>query len=346
VVDNLTGDPITVDTVVIRNPTPSGAVASADMLMQIFESGLVPLETFELLRANELAAYLDLLAVEDPDRVTRTSDGIEFDCGEGTVIGDMLVSGLVSLEDETTSDATAVSGELRIGFTEVAVDGLEPVVGDLELGLELARVENDHMAGEISVGSVGGAKDGPTIEGTLEFDTRICESYPIGGTITVTLGAEQRTVTFTDACDGSFEVDVPSARFFSLALPMNDCAGGKLSDQPAIHLIAEDGRLSVDPASPPDVNGRRRFAAVGTVGATRAELRFVQRAAGDGASARRVGGFRGQYQSHPGGPGYYTGSYGYTVAEGDCSSSYYHGRDDPDFEAGVLQECDGPCGGR
>jgi len=345
VVDNRTGDPITVDAVAIRKATPAGIVASGDMLMQLFESGFAPSEVFELLRAGDLATYLDDIALGFPDRATRTPDGIVFDLGAGTALGGvMFASGRVGFEDASTTDGTTVTGTMTIDFDQMAVDGRAPVVDNLELGLDLTQVEGDQVAGTVSLGSARLAKSVTNFGGSLVFDTRICELYPIGGSITVTIDGEVRTLTFTDSCDGSFEVDIPSASFYSLSLPMRDCQGVSPADPQILHLIDEDGQLSVDPSSPAEVTGRCRYAATGRVLASEASVRFAQKAGPQSAGERRVGGYQGQYQSSHGGPGYFTGSYGYTVAETGCQSSYYHGRDDPDFVAGILEECDGPCG--
>jgi len=341
VVDNRTGDPITVDAVAIRRPVPAGVVAGGDMLMQLFESGFSPGTAFEMLRSGGLADFLDLIAAELPDRVTRTADGIVFDSGPGSVVGGaMFVSGRVGLEDASVTDGAAVTGSVTIDFDQAAVDGRAPVIDDLELGLDLAQVAGDHVAGTVTLGSARLSKAVTDFGGSLVFDTRICQHYPIGGSITITIDGEDRTLTFTDSCDGSFQVDIPSAGYYSLSMSMRDCQGGVPADPQVVHLIDEDGQLSVDPSSPPDITGRRRFAATGRALLSESSVRFAQKAGPVNEGGRRVGGFQGQMQN-PG--GYYSGTYGYTVAENGCQSSYYHGRDDPDFVAGVLEECDGPC---
>jgi hypothetical protein len=343
VVDNRTGDPITVDAAAIRRPAPAGLAASGNMLMQLFESGFAPGMVFKMLRAGELASYLDDLAADQPDRTTRTAAGIEFDLGSGTALGGaMFASGRVGLEDASVTDGTTVTGTVRIAFDQTAVDGRTPLVDDLELGLDLTQVGGDQVAGTVSLGSTKLGKSVTQLSGSLAFDTRICELYPIGGSITVTIGGEQRTLTFSDRCDGGFDVTVPSAAHYHLTLFMNDCRGNPPADPQEIHLIDEDGELCVDPSSPPSLYGRRLFAATGRVLPSEASVRFVQKAGSVADGERRVGSFQGLYQSYQGGDGYYTGTYGYSVSEGECQSSYYHGRDDPDFAAGYLQERAGP----
>ena len=342
VVDNRTGDPITVDAVAIRRPAPSGVVASGDMLMQLFESGLDPRIAFEMLRADALADFLDLIATEIPDRVTRLDNGVVFDLGPGAVIGGVIfAAGRVALGDSSVTDGTTVNGTMRISFDQTAVDGRAPVVDDLEISLDLAQVGGDHVAGTVTLGSVQLGKAVTNFGGSLQFDTRICELYPIGGSIVVVIDGEDRTLTFTDSCDGSFQVEIPSAGYYSLTMSMRNCQGAMSPDPQVIHLIDEDGQLSVDPSSPPEINGRRRYTATGRALLSESSVQFARKAGPGSEGERMVGGFQGQVQN-PG--GYYSGTYGYTVAENGCQSSYYHGRDDPNFAAAILQECDGPCG--
>jgi hypothetical protein len=182
------------------------------------------------------------------------------------------------------------------------------------------------------------AKSATGFGGSLEFDTRICERYPIGGSITVTIGGEERTISFDDSCDGSFQIDIPSAEFYALNMPMNDCEGNPPGeDPPSIHMVDEDGQLSVDPSSPAETSGRARFVSTGRVDSSGASVRFGQKGGSDGQ--RRIGSFVGT----KGAGGYWAGIYGYTVSEGECSSSYHHGRDDPGFSPGIIISCTGPC---
>jgi hypothetical protein len=344
VVDNRTGDPITVDAVAIRAPAASGLVASGDMLMQLFETGLTPGVFFEALRAGDLAGYLDDLADEMPDRVERTANGMVFDLGAGTPVGDVLfASGKVGFEDASATDGTSVTGSVTLDFGDVGVDGRAPVVDDLELGLDLARVGSEQVAGTVTLASTTLAKSVSAFSGSLQFDTRICELYPIGGSVTVTIGGEVRTLTFTDRCDGGFSIDIPSASFYLLTLPMKDCQGNTPAEPEVIHMVDEDGELSVDPSSPARTTGRVLYSTRGRVDSSTAAVGFSRKAGSGSSGERRVGSFRGSVNDHPGQPAYWAGIYSYTVSEGDCRSSYHHGRDDPGFEAATFVACTGPC---
>jgi hypothetical protein len=217
------------------------------------------------------------------------------------------------------------------------------VVGNLDVGLDLAAVDGDQVTGTVTLGSTRLAKTMKTFTGTLIFDTRICAQYPIGGSITVTVGDELRTISFTDSCDGSFQIEIPSATYYSLSLPMRNCDGTQPPEPRFVALVDEGDQLSVDPSTPAARGGRRHYGATGRVGPTEASIRLIQRSDPRGGNERWFGVYQGQHQEEPGSPVYYTGSIGYSVATEGCRSSYFNGRDDPDFNPGILRACEGPC---
>ena len=71
-------------------------------------------------------------------------------------------------------------------------------------------------------------------------------------------------------------------------------------------------------------------------------MKFAETFAGSSDGVQRSGWFRGERESPYGGVYYYVGDYGYTVDDGGCSSSYYHGPEDFDG-FGVIEPCDGRC---
>jgi len=343
VVDNTTGDPITVDAVGLRRPVQAGLAAGGDMLMKVFESGGSIRTAYELLQEGIL---LDAIEGELPEFVTRTPGGIDINLGGGAGLGEtVFAAGRISLEHASAVDGSHVTGTLTVDFDDMAVDGLAPVVNDLELGLDLTQITGNHITGTMTLGSTGLSKTVDQLGGSLVFDTRICEIYPIGGSITVTISGEERTLTFSNRCDGGFEADIPSAEYYSLALSINSCQGGKMAQRRVINLIKEDGMVSVDPSSPPGIEGRRRYDARGVIGdggPFEASIQFAQKAGAGNDGERVIGSFQGR-QTGSDDYVYYTGSYGYSVAEGECRSSYLNGRDDPNFEPGILMQCEGPC---
>jgi hypothetical protein len=55
--------------------------------------------------------------------------------------------------------------------------------------------------------SVSGSGSNPpaTESGNIHVDTGTCPNYPISGSLNITIGGDRYVISFTDACDGSFE---------------------------------------------------------------------------------------------------------------------------------------------
>jgi hypothetical protein len=347
VVDNRTGDPITIDAIGVRRPLPAGAIASADMAFRLFEAGLEVERVFDLLHGQGLGTMFDVLALARPDVATRTEAGIIYDLGSGVPLGEsVFAGGRLEIEDLTVADGDRLTGTVHLGFDGAGIDGRAPVVDDLELGLDLARVDGNGVAGTVTLGLPGRAKSADGLAGEVQFDTRVCELYPVGGEIRVSVAGEERIIRFSDRCDGGFEAVIPSSGHYELNLPATSCSGDQLPQSLVAHLMTEDGEVVVDPSSSPGTTGRRRWSTAGSVNPSEAAVRYVGREGTGPLGDRRRGSFQGQRQTHGGELIYYTGTYGGTVVGDGCSAGRYDGRDDPDFVPGLLTVCDGPCGER
>jgi len=345
VVDNLTGDPITVDAIATRRPKAAGVVTTFNSLFDVLApSGLAPGGYFEILRAPDLETTIDAMASDLPGRFGRTPNGFSSDFGEGTEISSgVSVSGRLEMSlIDLDGSGGGLTGRVVLSLDGFAIDGRAPVVDGVALDLDLAQVDGDQVAGTVTLSSPAKAA-GSDITGSLEFDTRICELYPVGGSITVTVGGEQRTISFSDRCDGGYEADIPSADFYRADFPARTCDGAWAGDHEQIYLIQEDGELAADPGAPA-AYGSARWSAAGEVSSSDATVRFA-RSAAKSPDGSQLAGWLHVAKSSPGGGGvvYYTGPYGYDVSDGGCSASYYHGRDDPEFEPALLEPCDGPC---
>jgi hypothetical protein len=240
VVDNLAGDPVYIPATLIgagepTPPTPTATVTptvapgrpidARITVEDIFEwLGTVPgqgdLEDLEEAVArfqNEgLDALLDEIADANPGIATRTADGLEMDYGSGYVLdnGD-VASGLVAVEFSNvvnTSEQVAFDGE--ISHQELQVDERNPPVDSISGGVSLDVDPSGHAAGSASFSGTGTALKSASINsvsGAFDVDTEICRYYPIGGTVTITMGDDEHTFTFTPACDGSFDYQGPGS---------------------------------------------------------------------------------------------------------------------------------------
>jgi len=344
VVDNVTGDPITVDAIVLRKPSPMGVVATLNGLFDVLgENGFAPRDFFDVLRSPGLDDYMDDTVAALPDRFRRTANGLIVDFGPktqvstGTSIGGELS---VSLHD-IDAGGNALTGRVVLDLDSFHIDGRAPVVDAVQLDLDLDRVGSNDVAGTVSLSSP--AKAVPDIVGELEFDTRLCEFFPVGGSITVTIDGEPRTLDFTDSCDRSFEVDIPTVEYFRYRMRVRECNGAWQGTEEIIHLVSEDGELSVDPSSPrPNQSGTGRYSVTGTLQYGDVELFFGGPAVMAAGGEQRDGRFYGERSTH-GSTYYYTGTYSYMVTDGGCTAFHNHSRDDPDFWAGILEPCVGGC---
>jgi hypothetical protein len=348
--DNLTGDTITVDAVPIRSPQPLGLIATVNALFDTLEAGQFDMRgVFELLSSGDLVEQLDQSADDLPGYVTRTTDGIVIDLGAGSRLATGFSYGGelgLSFSGFDGSGGSA-DGSISFEFDGFNMDGRSPIIDQVDADFDLESVAGDHVTGTVTLSS-SGAKTVSDLSGNLEYDTRDCPTYPIGGSMTVTVGGEQRTVSFSDRCDGGFDYDVPSAEFYRARMQCRDCEGQWESSEEVIHLVAEDGEFTVDPASPQvDETDRGRYTASGRVGYSDAELRFAQPAAkstakSNGRSQLFGVGYGGR-SSYGGGGHYYAGGgYFYAIYGGGCNSSYYHGKNDTK-RFFVIENCDGRC---
>ncbi len=344
VVDNLTGDPVTVDAIVMRKSETAGVVASANTFLATLGSeGFAIRPLFGLLASTPIDDLLDLSA-SSLDFISRTDDGLHIDFGGGqqmsggaTAMGEAEISYL-----DVTANGATLTGMVTALFPDFQIDGRAFAVDGISLDLDLRQVDGDHVAGTVEISSpLDGS--GPAATGSLQFDSRICESFPVGGSITITIDGEPRTISFSDRCDGGYGVSFASASFYRYRMRVRDCDGNWQGGYEMLHLIEEDGELAADPTAPPGF-GRADWLARGRVLFGAAELLFVRWEAGSHSGSRRIGWFRGLESSPGGGVIYYPGVYGYSIEDGGCRASYFHGRDEPGFEVAILEPCnDGPC---
>ena len=309
----------------------------------IGSSGLAPQALFAVLSEPDLEAAIDAMTSELPDRFRRTEAGFVVDFGPSTVISSgVATSGELELSlIDLESGSGPLTGRVEFALAGFAIDGRAPAVDGVALDLDLTQVDGDQVAGTVTLSSpVKGI--GSEITGNLEFDSRNCELFPVGGSITVTVDGEARTISFSNRCDGGYSVDIPSAEFYRADMRVRNCDGSWSAQNEAFHLIQEDGELAADPSAPTTF-GRVRWSVAGSVGVSDAEVLFARSAGKSGDGSQRVGWIHAAKSSPGGGVFYFTGPYGYDVDDGECSAGYVHDRGDPDFEPALIVPCEGPC---
>jgi hypothetical protein len=158
----------------------------------------------------DLDGFLDDFTAAFPEYYHRTADGLLIDYGYRTVLGTgASVGGTLPVSLSAISATSgSLTGRVVLDLDDFHFGGRAPVVDAVQLDLDLDRVGGSPVAGTVTLGSP--AKAEPVIQGELEYDTRICELLPVGGSITVTINGEERTVTFSDACNWSFGINIPT----------------------------------------------------------------------------------------------------------------------------------------
>jgi hypothetical protein len=240
VVDNLAGDPVYIPATLIGAGEPTAPTPTATMTPTVGPGrpmdpritiedlfgwlGTVPgqgdLEDLEeavaRIQTEGLDALLDEIADANPGIATRTADGIEVDYGSGYVFDDGgTASGLVAVEFSNivnTSDRVAFDGE--VSHQELQVNDTNPPVESISGGMSLDVDTSGHVVGSASFSGTGTARKSTSINsvsGAFDVDTEICRYYPIGGTVSVTMGDDEHTFTFTPSCDGSFHYNGPGS---------------------------------------------------------------------------------------------------------------------------------------
>ena len=108
--------------------------------------------------------------------------------------------------------------------------------------------------------TLAGSNSNPpfTASGTVAMDTARCPNYPVGGTITATIGGTSATISFNGNCNGSFFFSSGDLRQVNFEVVYYNCWRDDWYSWTQF-LVAENGHLSVDPSDlwsdePPNVD--------------------------------------------------------------------------------------------
>jgi hypothetical protein len=216
VVDNATGDPVYVPatTIAARQPEPiMDPRATMHLLFRSLEVVGAEMNVEELIATLQtigLEGALDALAAAYPSIVTVGPSSFALDYGDGTRLSDgNLVSGRVAAYfAEVTIDQTTVFGRPSFTFEDFQWNHQAPPVDTIFATVDLLVDAEHHVTGTTTVSGSGSvaAKDEPaTLDGDAFWNTLLCRYFPVGGTITLEVGDERYTFTFTPDCDGDFD---------------------------------------------------------------------------------------------------------------------------------------------
>jgi hypothetical protein len=106
--------------------------------------------------------------------------------------------------DETITDGTIKVTNPAANQMQLDTDPkLSTSFGDVDMLILIEQVDTNTIAfSTVKSGTIG---DFTVTMNNVTMNSEICESYPISGSIDFVRGSESGTVTFTDACDGSYQ---------------------------------------------------------------------------------------------------------------------------------------------
>jgi len=209
VVDNLTGDPVGMGAPVILSPDSEAVLGGVERVYNVL--GQSSLEDFvNRIQSLGTGGMLDVLVTTQPEVATRTANGMVMDYGDGWVAPDgTIVSGSITVDISGLSvSSSGINGTMTITHNQLLIDGEPPVVGSTAWTFDLTERADTTVAGEITVGPVGGTKSSGSLSGTIDIDTAICLEYPISGSLTAVVEGETITITFRPNCDGTVEREI------------------------------------------------------------------------------------------------------------------------------------------
>ncbi len=216
VVDNATGDPIYIPATAIVPREPSPTMDPRATMHLLFRSLAVVAENMDVeemissLQTAGLQAALLELHNAFPDIVTVGPNSFAVDYGDEYRLHDgNVVSGhLGAYFAEVVIDATTISGLPSFTFDGLAWNHQVPPVDTIFATVDLVVSAEGHVTGTTAfsgTGSTAAKSETVTLDGDAFWDTLLCRHYPVGGSITLTIGNEVYTFTFTPDCDGTFD---------------------------------------------------------------------------------------------------------------------------------------------
>jgi len=218
VVDNATGDPVGMTHARVVADGAQSFVEGASALFDVLggtvdtDGELVDLpDVVATLRDVGVDSLLLEAAAEVP--VATVANGVlTADFGSGWVDpGGAVHTGVMEVDlSGLTITSSQVTGSIIERHPDHLIDGEVPALGTIEAELDLAIDGHGEVSGSINLSggppaALGKSGGLASLDGTIEIDTVLCRFFPTGGTVTFSLGDSSTTISFTPACDGSFD---------------------------------------------------------------------------------------------------------------------------------------------
>ena len=256
VIDNRTGDPIYIPALTetgsggddFENMSPGELTTIADWLGLAIKAGSGDDygSAFVSVIDNGIEATLDSVADlgDSTTSVTRINQGIEANLAGGSNAGTIQL---------TYSDYTHSAGHAS-WTSDISASGI--VFGGKAIPFTSATIpvsaskNGSTVVADLSINASG---QGASASGSAHIDTSVCSTYPISGSIDITIGDTTSTITYTNDC-GDFKISTPGSVGFEVDNTRNSqiiyipysCPGGFTGNTSFGFFGLSDGPLSAD----------------------------------------------------------------------------------------------------
>jgi len=235
-------------------PDPTGSPAGPIQIASLAFGNLLPLvgDTFPSVDsfvstaiAEGLDPILDQLAAAEPSIWERIANGVRLDFGSGTPqpVGTMTgkitatYSNVVKTDGSVSFDGTISTENLTVNGAAVPMTGVNATVN---------ASTNEGGTSTLSITLTGTGSNPPaTASGNVLVDSTRCLNYPVGGSVTATIGGVTTTIRFNDNCNGTFGFSSQGLRQVNFLLNYFNCSNQWWYSS-SNSLVAENGHLVDD----------------------------------------------------------------------------------------------------
>ena len=173
-----------------------------------------------------LNAAADAAVQNRPSICSRLPNGVLVDFGSGytSPTGDVFTGSITITYDQVSINGNTISGQYAVA-NALTKNGRAFPIANANGAFTATQQSNGKVVGDVTVNGTG---TDASVAGSAQFDTSQCARYPIGGTVTMTVGGQSTQVSFNNACDGSFDWGGDKVRCNPTVnrIPSPTCASG------------------------------------------------------------------------------------------------------------------------